>query len=186
MLHVGLGAQNVFAGLQVTGFRQVGQCPDADPLGEVVFGHAPGDFGFQKGVLVLHPIPGLFGLKLRAHPGQHHKRYEWFGDVVGSAQSQATFHVLRLGQSGQKNHRNVSRGGVVAQTCQHRVAVLPRHHHIKQDQVWLGAAGGQAQADLARGGHQHPVVRQQQVAKHSQAFAGIVDDQDSGLELGVH
>ena len=185
-LHIGLGAQDVIAGFGVANFRQMRQCPNRDALRKIVFDHAPCDFGFERGVLVAHPLARPLGFELGAHPGQHHGGPQRLGDVVGGAKQQAAFLVRGTGQRREKGDRDVARGRVGAQPGQYRVAVHARHHHVEQDQVGRGQVARQTQPHFARVRRQHPVVRPQQLPQHGQVLGRVVDDQDRGASIGIH
>ena len=183
--HVGLGAQDVVAGFRVAGLGQVGQGADADLLGQVVLGHAPGHLGFEPGVLVAHAVAGPLGLELGAHPRQHHRGLDGFGDVVEGPQLEPALLVAGIGQRGDEHHRDVAGDGVVSELCQHRIAVHAGHHHVEQDQVGPGLGQHGLQRVRARVGGAHLVGRAQQPAEHGEVHRLIVDDQDGGLEGGA-
>ncbi|MOA02414.1 hypothetical protein D3C78_1218650 [compost metagenome] len=80
--YIGLGAQDVIAGLGIADLRQMGQRPDGDLLDQIVFGHPARHLGLQGRILIVQAIPGLLGLQLGAHARLDDDRLDGFGDVV--------------------------------------------------------------------------------------------------------
>ncbi|MNH22570.1 hypothetical protein D3C79_824330 [compost metagenome] len=66
------------------------------------------------------------------------------------------------------------------QPAQHLIAIHVRHHHIQQNEIRPGDAGGDAQALLAALGGQYAIDRGKQIGQHHQILGSIVDDQDGG------
>ena len=184
--HVALGTRQVLAGFGIACFGQVRQRANAHLLGQVVFGHAPGHFGFERGILILEPVACLLGLQLGAYPGQHNGRRDGFCDVVHRAQAQATLFLVRAGECGQENDRDAGAECVSLQCLQHLVAVHARHHHVKQYQIGPWRAAGHLQAAFAVVGGQHPVVRLQQFTQHKQVFWRVVHNQEGRAGRVIH
>ncbi len=111
-LDIGLGAEDMVAGLRVTGFRQMRQGAYAHVLDGLVFFHTPGDLGFEIGVLIVEKITGLLQYQMGFDSGQQDRWSDGLGDVIHRAQSQPLLFVCRRLHGSDKNHRYIV-GGLI-------------------------------------------------------------------------
>jgi hypothetical protein len=111
-MDVALRSVNVIAGLRIANLGQVGQCPDADGLGGLVFLHAAINLGLQREVVGLQPIACLLQFKLGVHARQHDRRHDRFGDVVHGAEAKPVQLVLLAVQRGDEDDRDATRGRI--------------------------------------------------------------------------
>ena len=131
---IGLGALNVIAGFIVAGLSKMSQRADADFLNQLVFAHAARNFGFQRVILILQPMPGMPDQQLAAYTGKHYSGLDRFDNVVGNASVKGAFFICVGILRGQENDRYIAGCFITANLMQHFVAGHFRHQHIQQDE----------------------------------------------------
>ena len=164
---------------------RVGEVVVHQPAGEgrlphqLAVGGAHGHGGLAEGVEGAAGLAHLAGvLHVGGDAGEHFRRADRLGDVVGAAGGKGGHHVLGFGQPGHEDDGDVLGRKVGLEPAGHLEAVHAGHQRVEQDDVGQALAGP-LQRRFAVGGHQHGVAGFiKGVVEQREVFRDVVDDQD--------
>ena len=149
------------AGFLVSGFCQMRQCPHTDQLCQIIFRHAPGNFGFQPGVLICQPVTRGFKFQVSMNTGQHDLGQDRFGNVVDRAEPESAQLVLLAIECRYENNRDIARDASGFELLQYLITIHVGHHDVQQNQCWQWILTGQLQSPGAGVGDLDLVIRPQ-------------------------
>ncbi len=109
----------------VARFGEFSEGVNGDVLGEQYIMRAPYHFGFQIDILVAQEVAGTLEFKLGVYPRQNNRRAVGLGNIVDGTEFETAFFVFGGIQSGDENDRDVSGGGIFAQSGEHGKPSIP-------------------------------------------------------------